>query len=387
MKIQIGNCIFSFLFVIVIAIVGCSKKCQFDSMPAHCWTGQELLVWNGTDTFMAFNPELNNWRSLSNNLYIEGRANDPHLAFIGNDEIVAVYWKTQAHKLLCIDFYNIQTDKWEKFATIENDNLKDQSIVEKNKIVTAINGIVVIGKRPIVIIESRYGFSKVVCLKINRDDNCVTSLHADKGPIHSQTPALHVFKNKFLYFGSQNPTDISWSVWDDKRKTWTTSQPIDVIYGFGHASTGESVYIYGGSIKYGSGETWNGFLKYSFVNNTIKKLSSVDIRKRRNCVMCWSGKEILIWGGFDIEEGKGFSLISDQIGIIYNPVRNKWIPISDENAPSPRFDSICYWTGKEMMIWSGYNGYKGLNKQLVDFEGYAYNPEKKQWRKLMELPE
>ncbi len=79
----------------------------------------------------------------------------------------------------------------------------------------------------------------------------------------------------------------------------------------------------------------------------------------------WTGKEMLVWGGFR------------QVG--YKPATNRWrrlrgIPV----GPEPR--AVVAWTGTQMIGWGG-----GCCGDNID-DGAAYRPRTNSWRKLPAAP-
>ena len=52
---------------------------------------------------------------------------------------------------------------------------------------------------------------------------------------------------------------------------------------------------------------------------------------------------MIVWGGTG----------GDKKGYKYNPIEDSWDYCSDLNAPESRFNHSACWTGKEMIIWGG----------------------------------
>src|SRR6266540_2227230 len=40
----------------------------------------------------------------------------------------------------------------------------------------------------------------------------------------------------------------------------------------------------------------------------------------------------------------------------YDPIADKWIPLSGEGGPLPRSDASAAWTGDELVVWGGVRG-------------------------------
>jgi N-acetylneuraminic acid mutarotase len=86
----------------------------------------------------------------------------------------------------------------------------------------------------------------------------------------------------------------------------------------------------------------------------------------------WTGKELLIWGGF-----AGGRLSAD--GVRYDPVANTWRSMATEGAPSPRHWPSAVWTGSELIIWGGVViGEDGRPREYLQ-DGARYDPANDTW--------
>jgi hypothetical protein len=82
----------------------------------------------------------------------------------------------------------------------------------------------------------------------------------------------------------------------------------------------------------------------------------------------WTGREMILWGGYNGSGGVG-------TGGRFDPAANTWTLLPASNAPSPRHYHAAIWTGTEMIIWGGYDD--SLN---VTFNtGARYNPGTDTW--------
>jgi N-acetylneuraminic acid mutarotase len=61
----------------------------------------------------------------------------------------------------------------------------------------------------------------------------------------------------------------------------------------------------------------------------------------------WTGDDMIVWGGVD----ETFN--DTNTGGRYNPTEDSWMPTSTMNAPSARDSHTAVWTGSEMIIWGG----------------------------------
>jgi N-acetylneuraminic acid mutarotase len=84
----------------------------------------------------------------------------------------------------------------------------------------------------------------------------------------------------------------------------------------------------------------------------------------------WTGREMLVWGGFTYYGGTSHYLNS---GGRYDPATDTWTPMSTVNAPAGRQYHTAVWTGIEMLVWGGW-----INGDDVAAGG-RYNPITDTW--------
>jgi hypothetical protein len=94
-------------------------------------------------------------------------------------------------------------------------------------------------------------------------------------------------------------------------------------------------------------------------------LSAPDARESHTAV--WTGSEMIIWGG-----SQGFEQVLNTGGR-YNPSMDSWTATSVTNAPDARADHTAVWTGSEMIVWGGFDGSLRLNT------GARYDPSTDTW--------
>jgi hypothetical protein len=80
----------------------------------------------------------------------------------------------------------------------------------------------------------------------------------------------------------------------------------------------------------------------------------------------WTGCEMIIWGGYNP------SALGD--GGRYNPVTDKWTPVSPVGAPAARYYHTVVWTDNEMIVWGGAGAFS-VNHNT----GGRYNPTTDAW--------
>ena len=65
----------------------------------------------------------------------------------------------------------------------------------------------------------------------------------------------------------------------------------------------------------------------------------------------WTGTEMIVWGGFDGASGV-------DTGARYDPATDAWLGATSTGAgvPAARQDPVAIWTGREMIVWGGWDG-------------------------------
>jgi len=71
---------------------------------------------------------------------------------------------------------------------------------------------------------------------------------------------------------------------------------------------------------------------------------------RSKMVAVWTGSEVLVFGG-----GIGTQAREQtNTGAIYDPLTDRWTPMTLTGAPSPRAGAAFAWTGTELIVWGGF---------------------------------
>ncbi|MCX5860289.1 MAG: hypothetical protein NT056_10465 [Proteobacteria bacterium] len=65
----------------------------------------------------------------------------------------------------------------------------------------------------------------------------------------------------------------------------------------------------------------------------------------------WTGTQMIIWGGVNYVDSTPAYLFS---GGRYDPNKDSWQMITAVGAPFERVGHIAVWTGKEMIVWGGW---------------------------------
>ena len=86
----------------------------------------------------------------------------------------------------------------------------------------------------------------------------------------------------------------------------------------------------------------------------------------------WTGSEMIVWGG-----SQGY-LNYAGTGLRFRPSTDTWIGMNGGNSPSPRTGHAAVWSGSEMILWGGY--YRDVNGNPHYFStGGRYSPSGDSW--------
>jgi hypothetical protein len=112
------------------------------------------------------------------------------------------------------------------------------------------------------------------------------------------------------------------------------------------------------------------------------RLPDAPIAARNEYAAVWTGKEMIVWGGYSC---CGSFPVTPHLygdGAAYDPTTRTWKTIA-ASPLSPRTGSVAVWTGKEMLVFGG----TGPDTNPGAYtDGAAYNPSTNTWRKLAPTP-
>jgi N-acetylneuraminic acid mutarotase len=161
--------------------------------------------------------------------------------------------------------------------------------------------------------------------------------------------------------GRYNPGTDTWAA------TSTTNVPADREY---HTAvwTGSEMIVWGGTFYDGSNHNLNTGGRYNPGTDSWTATSTTNAPAGRYLhTAVWTGGEMIVWGGFD-----GFPA-GFNTGGRYNPSTNSWTATSTTNVPLGRGAHTAVWTGSEMIVWGGYHNGSYWNS------GGRYNPGTDTW--------
>jgi N-acetylneuraminic acid mutarotase len=145
--------------------------------------------------------------------------------------------------------------------------------------------------------------------------------------------------------------------------------------------TGKEVVIWGGfGGLWGRNTNRNDGARYSPATDTWKPMTMKSAPEARfDFSAVWSGREMLVWGGYTDAHSRYQGCHADahlNTGGRYSPSSDAWKPITTKGAPSKRYAHTAVWTGTEMIIWGGANTSKVLG------DGGRYNPSRDTWKPI-----
>ncbi len=164
-------------------------------------------------------------------------------------------------------------------------------------------------------------------------------------------------------------------VWEERAPSELAGRACPAVW------TGSDMVVFGGE---GMGTSFGDGARYCLAEDTWAMLPEEGApSSRTGQAMVWTGKEMIVWGGFGGLWGKD---TNHNDGARYNPATDTWKPMSMKHAPAARFDFPAVWTGKEMLIWGGYTNshsrYQGAHADAYLNTGGRYNPSTDTWKPI-----
>jgi N-acetylneuraminic acid mutarotase len=141
--------------------------------------------------------------------------------------------------------------------------------------------------------------------------------------------------------------------------------------------TGTQMLVWGGAaIEVVATPQWPDGALYDPVARRWSPITAENAPATRDqYVGAWTGSRWLVWGGRNCG-GEPFALCGD--GGRYDPATDTWgAPLSQTNAPSPRYLAMSAWTGRELLVWGG----QGEGQQFLG-DGARYDPAEDRWTRM-----
>jgi hypothetical protein len=160
------------------------------------------------------------------------------------------------------------------------------------------------------------------------------------------------------------------------------ASPIPFRQGAAIGWTGRQLLVWGGD----SGDSSNALrpdgAAYDPASQQWTMLPAAPISARTGAASVWTGREWIVWGGYDNLDTGTFHVTAD--GAALDPGSGSWRRL----APGPlsaRAGATSVWTGTEMLVLGGYPAIR-TNEIRGYSDGAAYDPAHDRWRWLPGLP-
>lgn len=345
---------------------------RWQALPAHTvpvpsvpavWTGSEMIVWS-TGAGAAFNPATNTWRSLSG-----AQAPSPRyghsLSWTGEELIV---WGGQISGQPEFNDgarYNPQLDRWTALP-----NAPLPKALSRHTAVWTGDRMLVWGgewEDGAGSYLANDGFSYDPATKV------WTEFSATGAPLpRAGHTAIWTGQSMIVWGGYDYANRLrSGGVYEPDSSRWRPLPiPTDLTGRSGHTAvwTGSEMIIWGGESAEG---TVNDGARYNPATQTWRPVSQVGAPSPRAFhTAVWTGREMIVWGGV-LSGAQG----NTDTGARYDPITDRWAPLSLEGAPRARDRHTAVWTGLEMIVWGGAGPccYSALN------DGGRYDPFTDSW--------
>jgi hypothetical protein len=115
------------------------------------------------------------------------------------------------------------------------------------------------------------------------------------------------------------------------------------------------------------------------------RLPDAPIAPRNEYAAVWTGKQMIVWGGYSWDGSFPVTTHWYGDGAAYDPATRTWRTIA-ASPLAPRGGSVAVWTGKEMLVFGGVGPDSKPTTGVAYSDGAAYNPSANTWRKLAPTP-
>ena len=346
------------------------------------WTGTRMLVWGGASDFFAiqryndgalYDPVSNTWTSISTTGAPSPR--DAAAAVWTGTEMLIWGGEDDANRLRTGGRYNVAANTWQSLSTVA----APQSSVLMSAVWTGTEMIIWGGQEPTLAADINTGG------RYNpQTDSWVSVTNPQNGGPRNEHPAVWT-GNEMIVWGSYGPLTSPTNTgarYFPATDSWLATSLVNVPsrrYAPQGVWSGAEMVVWGGcSDGFCGTPRLNTGGRYNPATNSWRPTSTTNVAEARYWFSAvWSGTEMIVWGGCDAQTcGPGGN--SDRFGLNnggrYNPVTDTWTLTSLTGVPSSRWLPNAVWTGSEMIVWGGLNGFGPFNT------GGRYNPVTDSWQ-------
>jgi N-acetylneuraminic acid mutarotase len=318
------------------------------------WTGTEMIIWGGRtssrslDTGSRYNPATNSWAATPRNGAPSPRYS--HTAIWTGTEMIIWGGRNTARPFNSGSRYNPSTNLW----TATSGSHSPPARAYHTVVWTGTEMIVWGGSSPASNFDTggRY----------NPSTNSWATLPRNGAPSGRFLHTAVWTGQQMIIWGGFHGFFDQISLNNGKRynpstNSWTAISTTGAPSGRGEQTavwTGKQMVIWGGCTQtieqfICTGQNTGGRYDPS-TNSWVATTTTHAPSARSRHTAVWTGKRMIIWGGGVCD----FFCGSLNSGGRYNPSGNSWTATSTTGAPSARFGHTAVWTGKQMIIWGGF---------------------------------
>lgn len=311
------------------------------------WTGEEVIVWGGYHSGAVYNtggrydPDLDTWTPTSTS-----RTPGPRADFASvwtGAELVVWSGFDVAGLVGSGGAYRPATDQWSPLSEVG----RPQPVSASSEAWTGSEMLVWGGKGAEGVVRTGGRYSPTTDAWSPIPEGGAPAARRDHTAVWSGV--------ELLVWGGNAFPPSSWKYSDGggyaPGGSWRSlpPAPLGLAPRSDHTAvwTGSSMIVWGGEAQ-GGGPLATGaryFPPPLDAWSEILASSPPASRDRHSAV--WTGREMLIWGGF----GSGGTNLDS--GARYRPEIDAWLPLSSSGAPAGRRQHGAIWTGAEMIVWGG----------------------------------
>jgi hypothetical protein len=142
--------------------------------------------------------------------------------------------------------------------------------------------------------------------------------------------------------------------------------------------TGRWLFVWGGeagdhgAVQRSDGAVWDR------TTGRWEPLPPAPLTGRSQAAVVWTGRQVIVWGGYDESDANGFHVTAD--GAAWDPATNTWtkLPAAPLRA---RAGTIALWTGTRMVLLGGHPALQ-TDDDYSYADGATYDPATRAWRML-----
>jgi N-acetylneuraminic acid mutarotase len=330
------------------------------------WTGSEMIIWGGGDCTVCtvgtggrYNPATDTWTATST-VNAPSQRGSHTVVWTGTEMII---WGGRwGDTVNTGGRYNPTTNSWTPTSTMNAPTAR----YLHSAVWTGTQMIIWGGEEEFPHYVNTGG-------RYNPSTNSWTSITTTNAPIGRYRHRAVWTGSQMIVWGGSEYYDLnlnSGGKYNPTTNSWTATSTINAPAGrYGHSAvwTGSQMIIWGGQTAPGFVDTG---ARYNPGTNSWIATSTVNAAPSRVFhTAVWTGTEMIVWGGGGNDSSSG----ALSTGGRYNPATDTWATNLAPSAAAFRIYHTGIWTGSELIIWGGLNGYFRLNT------GGRFDPSTDSW--------